>query len=441
MGLKMKAKGKTYLLIWLGIVFALFLAISIISFHETIPWLMVVFEIVIPMLFGFTVWIVNRSFKPIDAISKSMNLLREEDFATTFIKSGATDVRQIIETYNSMINRLRAERLTVREQNHFLDLLIDSSPLGIVILDFDEKVVKINPSGKKYLDLEKSDILDDNFADIDNPLVKQLIKLDFDQKRIVDLQDDRKYLCRKLFFMDHGFKHPFYMIEELTDEIRDAEKEAYSKLIRMMAHEVNNTIGAVNSIVSTIQTLDPSKLSEESDEIISMLEVAVQRNHQLNRFMQNFSNVVKLPLPDKTEFDLCKSIQSVIKSFQPVFNENNIKVNLDLPAETLVLHADQSQLELVWINLIKNSVEAITKDGIIEIALIADPLVFSILDSGIGISPETSENLFTPFYSTKASGQGIGLTLIREILINHGYTFQFQNHDTGGAEFRIDMKV
>jgi fructose-1,6-bisphosphatase len=81
----------------------------------------------------------------------------------------------------------------------------------------------------------------------------------------------------------------------------------------MMAHEVNNTIGAVNSIVSTIQAQDPSKLSEESDEIISMLEVAVQRNHQLNRFMQNFSNVVKLPLPDKTEFDLCKSIQSVVR--------------------------------------------------------------------------------------------------------------------------------
>ena len=68
------------------------------------------------------------------------------------------------------------------------------------------------------------------------------------------LNDGQKYLCRKLFFMDHGFRHPFYIIEEFTDEIRQAEKEAYGKLIRMMAHEVNNTVGSVNSIMSTVQS-------------------------------------------------------------------------------------------------------------------------------------------------------------------------------------------
>ena len=112
------------------------------------------------------------------------------------------------------------------------------------------------------------------------------------------LADGQKYLGRKLYFMDHGFKHPFYIIEEFTEEIRKAEKEAYGKLIRMMAHEVNNTIGSVNSIMSSVQSNPGSFAESDREEVIRMLGVAIQRNYQMNRFMQNFSNVVKLPLPE-----------------------------------------------------------------------------------------------------------------------------------------------
>ena len=82
----------------------------------------------------------------------------------------------------------------------------------------------------------------------------KLAKIAYEEKQLVVLADGQKYLCRKLFFMDHGFKHPFYLIEEFTEEIKRAEKEAYGKLIRMMAHEVNNTVGSVNSIMTSIQS-------------------------------------------------------------------------------------------------------------------------------------------------------------------------------------------
>ena len=104
--------------------------------------------------------------------------------------------------------------------------------------------------------------------------------------------------------MDHGFKHPFYIIENFTEEIKKAEKEAYGKLIRMMAHEVNNTVGSVNSIMTSIQSNPETFVNSEQDDILKMLGVAIQRNYQMNRFMQNFSNVVKLPAPDKELIDL-----------------------------------------------------------------------------------------------------------------------------------------
>ncbi|MDD4645499.1 MAG: ATP-binding protein, partial [Bacteroidales bacterium] len=273
--------------------------------------------------------------------------------------------------------------------------------------------------------------------ELKSPVIAQLLTLNFQDKRIIDLTDGQKYLCRKLFFMDHGFKHPFYIIEEFSEEIRQAERAAYGKLIRMMAHEVNNTVGSVNSILMTVLDNRETIVTAEQDEVIRMLEVAVQRNYRLNRFMTNFSDVVKLPKPEKESFDLNASIQSVINSFTPVLSENNIKIRLDLTTSSPQLLADQSQMEQVFINLIKNSIEAIGTNGTLTIKTGADPISISICDNGPGLTPEALEKLFTPFFSTKANGQGIGLTLVREILINHGFSFQFANQEEGGTRFDI----
>ena len=89
---------------------------------------------------------------------------------------------------------------------------------------------------------------------LNSNLSVEISKIEYEEKQLIVLPDGQKYLCRKLFFMDHGFKHPFYIIEEFTEEIKRAEKEAYGKLIRMMAHEVNNTVGSVNSIMTSIQS-------------------------------------------------------------------------------------------------------------------------------------------------------------------------------------------
>jgi signal transduction histidine kinase len=237
--------------------------------------------------------------------------------------------------------------------------------------------------------------------------------------------------------MDHGFRHPFYIIEEFTEEIRQAEKEAYGKLIRMMAHEVNNTIGSVNSIMSTVLSINESSADNESDEIINMLGIAVQRNYQLNRFMQNLSNVVKLPPPERERLNLYDSALVVLESFNPVMKEKNITLEYNYDSASLMIVADRSQMELVFSNILKNSVEAIKDNGSIKVTLSSYPLSISIADDGMGLTKKAAEGIFTPFFSTKTGGQGIGLTLIQEILTNHGFSFRLRNRELSGAEFII----
>ncbi|MFC2119078.1 PAS domain-containing sensor histidine kinase [Bacteroidota bacterium] len=430
-------KSKTRLIIWLGIIFLVFLVCAIYLLSDQDPWLLILVEIGIPILFGITIVLINKAFQPIQTVSRGMNMLREGDFATTLVKNGNPEADGIVEVYNAMINRLREERLSVREKNIFLDLLVESSPLGIIIMDLDERIIDINPTAYRFMGLVPDDYRGMGLKDINNPLAHEMSKMDYSEKRNADQTGSHKYLLRKLFFMDHGFKHSFFLIEEFSEEIRQAEKSAYGKLIRMMAHEVNNTLGAVNSIISTVIDNGEPLVSEEHDEFIQMLGVALQRNYRLNRFMQNFSDVVKLPLPEKESFDLNKSLNNVILSLSYSFTERNIRIDTDFQQDQTFLLADQSQMEQVFHNIIKNSIESIGNSGSVKVSIHSAPLKIIISDDGPGLSGESIERLFTPFYSTKPDGQGIGLTLVKEILVNHGFRFKLSNREEKGAEFEI----
>lgn len=429
--------SKKWTLIWLTLVFFLFLVLAIYSFHKNNPFLLITSEFAIPVLYGITIWMMMRSLKPINSIGRSLNLLKEGDFNITLVKTGNSDIDNIIEVYNSMINRLREERLSVREKNHFLDLLIESSPLGIVMMDLDDRIMEINKAAIRSLAIKGDSYKGMYLKELNSNLSVELGKIAYDEKQLVILADGQKYLCRKLFFMDHGFKHPFYLIEEFTEEIKRAEKEAYGKLIRMMAHEVNNTVGSVNSIMTSIQSNPETFVVNEKDDIIRMLGVAIQRNYQMNRFMQNFSNVVKLPAPDKEEMDLNDSLSVVIESFHAELKEKNISVDVNLDSAIPLINADRSQMEQVFLNLIKNSKEAVPVNGHLKITTRKNPVTVIVEDDGAGLSKEVAEKLFTPFFSTKPGGQGIGLTLVQEILTNHGFSFSFRNKETAGTEFKI----
>jgi nitrogen fixation/metabolism regulation signal transduction histidine kinase len=429
--------SKKWTLIWLTLVFSVFLVLAIFSFHKNNPFLLITSEFVIPVLYGITIWMIMRSLRPINTISRSLNLLKEGDFNITLVKTGNSDVDNIIGVYNSMISRLREERLSVREKNHFLDLLIESSPLGIVMMDLDDRIMEINKAAIRSLGIKEDSFKGKYLTELNSNLSVEIAKIAYEEKQLVVLADGQKYLCRKLFFMDHGFKHPFYLIEEFTEEIKRAEKEAYGKLIRMMAHEVNNTVGSVNSIMTSIQSNPESFVNSEKDDIIRMLGVAIQRNYQMNRFMQNFSNVVKLPPPEKEEMDLNDSLSVVIESFYAGLKEKNIAAEVNLDSTLPLIIADRSQMEQVFLNIIKNSKEAVPVNGHLKISTRKNPVAVIFEDDGPGLSKDVSEKLFTPFFSTKPGGQGIGLTLVQEILTNHGFSFSFRNKETTGTEFRI----
>jgi nitrogen fixation/metabolism regulation signal transduction histidine kinase len=224
------------------------------------------------------------------------------------------------------------------------------------------------------------------------------------------------------------------MIEELTSEILAAEKKTYGKVIRMMAHEVNNTIGPVNSI---LQSTLPSQI--HNDALTNAIQVAIERNNNLNMFMRNLADLVRLPVPVKKQVDLDLLLHNIVELMQLRAGEKLISFRFDAGNDALQVMADHQQMEQVLINVIKNAIEAIDHEGVITIATKSRPPQLIIRDTGKGISPEFEEHLFSAFHSTKKDGQGIGLTVIKEILFNHGFEFSLKTVRQGVTEFTINF--
>ncbi len=155
--------------------------------------------------------------------------------------------------------------------------------------------------------------------------------------------------------------------------------------------------------------------------------------------MRNFADLVRIPTPVKRSVHIIPLLQNVTDLMQLRAGEKEISFQYEYQNEAFVIHADMQQMEQALINIVKNAVEAIDQEGTITIITRKNPKHLIIRDSGKGISPGFEEHLFSPFYSTKKDGQGVGLTVIREILSNHGFDFSLKTIAPGVTEFRINF--
>lgn len=376
----------------------------------------------------------RKIVKPLNSIGSGMELLREQDFSSRLSPVGQYEADRIVNVFNRMMEQLKNERLRLREQNNFLDLLIKASPMGVILTTLDEDLSELNPMAQKMLGVRQEDVLGKKMNEIDSPLAAELANVPKGETATVRLNDSNIYRCTHSSFIDRGFQHPFFLIESLTDEVMKAEKKAYEKVIRMIAHEVNNTTAG---ITSTLDTVEQALSTEEGmDDICDVMRVCTERCFSMSRFITRFADVVKIPEPTLTPVDLNDLAFTCKRFMEGMCTDRNIKLHLEIDETLKEVKMDASLFEQVLVNIIKNAAESIEKDGEIIVRTLS-PAIVEVVDNGKGISKEVEEKLFSPFFSTKPNGQGIGLIFIREVLMRHGCTFSLRTYADGLTRFRI----
>lgn len=352
-----------------------------------------------------------------NTVDEGIDLLRAQDYASRLRKVGQPEADAIVALFNDLMDNLKTERLSKEEKNLFLQQLIDASVQGIVIMNLDETVMQTNAAADEML------------RTIDIPDLKD------NESKTLRSADGMIFRVIRQSFFDRGFRRTFYLIETLTEEVRNIERETYGKVIRTIAHEVNNTLGGLDSVMQVVRDVSEPDIAE-------VVENCRERNRKLTDFISAYASLVKIPEPHLTSMDLSESIEH-LKPFI-TFYAGNANIDVDYRLEqSSVVHLDPMLWEQVVINIIKNSVESIVESGrtggLIEIATDNHGGV-TITDNGKGISPEESPMLHTPFYTTKANGQGIGMMLIREILRRHGCKFTlFTEKNTEKTIFHINF--
>jgi nitrogen fixation/metabolism regulation signal transduction histidine kinase len=375
--------------------------------------------------------------RPFELIAAGTAAIQAKDFSMKFVPVGQREMDQLIAVYNDMIDALRQERVSQHEKSFLLERLIQASPAGILILDFDGRIESANAAAERILARPATELLGRTPAETPGTWGPALASLVEGQPQALRLSGLATYRAHATHFLDRGFSRRFILLEELTQELMQQEKQAYGQLIRMMSHEINNSIGAINSILHSFGHYTPQLAPDDQPDFTQALEVSIARNTQLANFIANFAHLVRLPPPTLQPTDLHALLRGISRLLQPQSEERNVKWHLELPPGPFVLPLDAQQLEQTLLNVAKNALEAIGHNGNIWVRTTAQPPTLTIANDGAALTTEVSQRLFTPFFSTKRDGQGIGLTLVRDVLLAHGFRFQLATRPAGRTIFEI----
>ena len=385
-----------FLLLAVGIV--LLAGVALFATFRSHPTLFYVTEGFVVLILFYLWYFYRKTIRPYDTLIGGMELVRELDLTTRLAPSGQHETDIIVRTFNDLLARLRSEHLRLQEQYTFLNLLIEASPMGVIQCNIDGNITSMNPAAREML----------------SPSIEEAIHaLPLGETTTVRIPGGPQlFRISHLSFPDRGFQHPFFLIESLTSEIRLAEKAAYERVIRMIAHEVNNSVAGI---------------------IGSLTGDEAERLTALSSFVSRFAEVVKIPQPQLQLCDLSEEVEACRPFLENLCTQAHVHIDFHLTDEAVPVHLDTVLFQQVLINIVKNAVEAAPPSAPEGATIVCTTIVppsggergatLVVTDNGHGIPPAIAKNLFTPFFSTKPQGQGLGLLLIRDILTSHHCTF------------------
>lgn len=396
------------------------------------PWLFLALEALL-LLSCYLGWrLLRRALEPLGYTQRLRELLQDQDYAARLRPSGNAELDQLVAQFNTLLGTLHAERLRLGEQQGFLDRLLEATPSAVIVFDFDGQVSLLNPSARALRHRAQ--------------LLAQLEALPDGASTMLSDPDGRRYRGQRGHFYDRGFARRFLLIEELTEELQSSERATYEKLVRVLGHEVNNTVAATGSVLESLLYYRSQLAAADGDDFATAIGAVKRRNASLGEFIERFTHVAKLPAPELRPCALQDVVEDILYLYREPCRSRGIRLGWRRRTAAAPLPLDRQLIEQALQNLVKNAMEAADATqrerggpASVELELVreADGLRLSVIDSGARLAGIPASQLFTPFFSTKKGGQGIGLLLVREVLLRHGLAHRLAPNAAGETSFDI----
>ena len=402
----------------------------------------------------------RRALEPLSYAHRFHDLLQDQNYAARLEVSDSAELDELLMLFNTMLGRLAEERLQLGEQQGLLDRLLEATPSAVLVFDFDGRISLINASASALLGLADAKgrplraWLDGDGAWRDaharqhaHSLIEQLDQLPLGASRMLGDPAGRRYRAQRGHFFDRGFARHFLLIDELTEELESSEHATYEKLVRVLAHEVNNTVAATGSVLESLLYYSAQLTERDSADFRTAVLAVQRRNASLGEFIERFTRVVKMPAPELRPTDLRALLDDIVYLYREPCRSRAIAIEWGQCDSIEAWPLDRQLMEQALLNIVKNALEAVESgmrehgrsSGYIRLALQreAGGARLSVSDSGDLLGAVPAHQLFTPFFSTKKGGQGIGLLFVREVLNRHGLPYRLATGERGETRFDI----
>lgn len=384
---------------------------------------------------GFwTHWLLAPVVKVNDAIASGILSLKDNDFSVSIHNQGYQETKSLVSAYNALTAILRSERMSINQRELLLDTVIENAPIALVLVK-DKYVVHANLESRRIFKRSHK-LVGESFIDLCKALPQDLHQLVMEGRQglVTYVDGDQTFVMqvqRQLFYL-HGHAHELFLIQNLSRAMSQKEHELWRTLIRLISHEINNSLAPIQSLARSAKTI--AHKPEHLNMLDGIMDTIVSRSEHLQGFIQQYIEYAKLPEPQMIEVDI------------PAFF-HQMETLLALPCtchtDLKTGYFDRAQIEQVLINLVKNAKESGSSPEEVgfELNCHGEELVFTIFDRGRGMSDDQLAQALMPFYSTKEKGTGIGLTLSSDIVSGHNGKLRLFNRDHGGLCVSFSLPV
>jgi len=366
----------------------------------------------------------------VSAVADGIASLRDADYSVSVAPPQTTPLRRLVEAYNGIGQVLRTQRQDLYQRELLLDTVIQATPLALVLTNSHDTVLYANLAARQVFG-EGRKLEGFAFARLLEALpagLRAAFAEDRDSLFTVDLNAESQvfHLSQRRFLLN-GLPHRLYLLKQLTRELNAREVATWKRVIRVIAHEINNSVAPIASLAQSGQQLAAAPDESQLKRVFGAIE---ERIAHLAGFVEGYSRFAKLPRPRPATVDWPTFVES-LRTVVPFERSGT------LPHEPGWF--DGQQLQQVVLNLLKNSHEAGSAPADTRLSVAPDRggVLLELTDRGTGMSEEVLAHALLPFYSTKARGTGLGLTLCREIVEAHGGTLDVGNRPGGGVVVRV----
>ena len=393
--------------------------------------------LVVTVWLGVAFALRGRVVYTLQTLSNLLAALREEDFSIRARGARPDDaLGQVMLEVNALGETLRDQRLGALEATALLRKVMEEIEVAVFTFDAEQRLRLINRAGERLLDQPSERILGRTAAELG--LAECLGGDPARTLRMAFPGATGRWGIRRSVFREVGMPHQLLVLTDLSRPLREEERQAWQRLIRVLGHELNNSLAPIKSMAETLREMlerEPRAEDWENDMRLG-LGVIGSRAEALSRFMDAYARLARLPTPKLVSVEIGALVRRVIGL------ETRLKVGLQAGPE-IIVRADPDQLEQLLINLLRNAVDAALETGggvQVGWARNGNYMEVRIDDEGPGLS--NTANLFVPFFTTKPGGSGIGLVLSRQIAEAHGGTLTLENRRTAaGCEARLRLPV